>query len=169
MLYGAADRPACFIETLAPFRPSLSDLATLKATWGVDASFPRGRVPDDWHLKRCIGRFHLLPGQRWLDLRAFETREALRAHFADVLVRLGIADLDVSGVRGPSRTLTQALARWAHEQGYRGIAYRSRFEDTFNCWAIFEGANFESVGPIEPIARDDPDLVAAAALLGLIL
>jgi len=55
-------------------------------------------------------------------LRAFETVGALRSEFARLLVELNLDDLDVSGVRGPSRGLTQAIARWAPEQGYRGIA-----------------------------------------------
>jgi hypothetical protein len=169
VLYAAEQRRACFVETLAIWRPSLRDLADLRAVWGANAPAPWRSAPDDWHLKRCLGRFHLLPGQRWLDLRAFETREALRAQFADAVIRLGLPDLDVSGVRGPSRALTQAIARWAYEQGYQGIAYSSRFDDAFDCWAVFEGAAFQPAGPPEPIARDDPDLRATAELFGLVV
>lgn len=99
----------------------------------------------------------------------FETREALRAELAETLVRLGLPVLDVSGVRGPSRALTQALARWAHEHGYNGIAYSSRFDDALDCWAIFEGARFEPAGEPEPIGRDDRDLLTAAERFGLIV
>lgn len=43
VLYAAEQRLACFVETLAPWRPSLEDLARLRATWGADAPAPRGR------------------------------------------------------------------------------------------------------------------------------
>ena len=61
------------------------------------------------------------------------------AGLADVLLRLGMADFDVNGARGPSRDLTQRITRWAYEHGFAGVAYRSRFADDLDCWAIFEG------------------------------
>ncbi|MBI2940675.1 MAG: RES family NAD+ phosphorylase [Chloroflexi bacterium] len=124
-------------------------------------------VPADWARKRCVRAFRVLPGQRWLDLRAFETREALRLELAEVLANLRIDDLDVSGVRGPRRELTQAIARWAYEHGFAGLAYRSRFDDSLDCWAVFEGAELEPVGVAEPLTPADPDLLAAATLFGL--
>jgi len=107
--------------------------------------------------------------QRWLDLRSFETRETLRRELAQTLLALGLEDLDLSGVVGPKRQLTQAIARWAYEREYRGLAYSSRFDATLTCWAIFEGAAFEPVRPSEPILPNDPDLVATAKLFGLSL
>ena len=53
------------------------------------------------------------------------------------MLDLGLTDLDLSGVLGPQRRLTQALARWAYEHGYAGIAYPSRFDDALSLWAIF--------------------------------
>jgi hypothetical protein len=106
-------------------------------------------------------------GQRWLDLRAFETREVLRVELAPKLVELGLGDLDVSGMRGPSRELTQAIARFAYERGFAGLAYRSRFDDSLDCWAVFEGAELEPIGVLEPLTVEDPDLVRAAAIFGL--
>ena len=114
-----------------------------------------------------MGTLTLIPGQRWLDLRAPETLQALRVEMASTLMRLGLPDLDVSAARGPSRDLTRQIARWAYERDFRGIAYRSRFADDLDCWAIFEGAVFSSAGPPEAIAPDDPDLDAAARLFGL--
>src|SRR5439155_1294412 len=65
----------------------------------------------------------------FLDLCALPTLVILRGVFAARLVELGLRDLDTSGVRGPSRALTQAIAAWAYDEGYDGIAYKSRFDD----------------------------------------
>jgi hypothetical protein len=163
----AGHRRACFLETLAPFRPSVEALAALQQVTGSQEPMPRGVVPADWYQKRAVARLRLKTRQRWLDLRAAETREALRSELAATLLDLGLADLDLSGVLGPQRRLTQAIARWAYEHGYIGIAYLSRFDDALSLWAIFEGAVFEPVGVPEPIVPDDPDLVATAHLFGL--
>lgn len=158
--YLAEQRLACFLEGLAPLRAPLDRLA---------ASGPRllPRVPADWLRLRCVGQVRLRGGQRWLDLRRLETAEALRAEVAQLLQELALPDLDVSVLRGPNRALTRAVGRWAYDAGYQGIAYRSRFHDALDCWAIFEGADFDRVGSIVSISPDDPDLQAAAALFGL--
>ncbi len=82
---------------------------------------------------------------------------------------LGLDDLDVSGATTTRRALTQAIAGWAHDNGFQGIAYPSRLDATLTCWALFEGAIIEPVPPIRPITRDDPDLRAVAKLFGLIV
>ena len=160
-------RRACFLETLAPFRPSLEALAQIRQRSGRDEEAPRAVVPKDWYQRRAVAGLRLGRGQRWLDLRSAATRETLRSEMADTLLELGLADLDLSGVLGPRRQLTQAIARWAREQGHAGIAYRSRFDERLTLWAIFEGAAFERAGPPQPIVSGDPDLVAAARLFGL--
>lgn len=167
VLYAAARRRGAFVETLAPFRPSLELLSRLREVVGTAESVPEPRVPADWYRPRGVGRLRLAPGQRWLDLRASVTREVLRRDLAGELVRLGLSDLDLSSVVGPARALTQAIAGWAHEHGYAGLAYASRFDQTLTCWAVFEGARFEPVGLPGPITTDDPDLRAVARLFGL--
>lgn len=161
------DRRACFLETLAVFRPSVEVLAQLRQMSGGDEEAPRGKVPADWYQKRAVGHLRLGQRQRWLDLRASETREELRNELAEALLELGLPDLDLSSVLGPHRRLTQAVARWAFEHRYAGVAYTSRFDEALGLWSIFEGAEFERVGVPEPIVPDDPDLVAAAGLFGL--
>lgn len=91
----------------------------------------------------------------------------MRSKLAPVLRQLALPELDVSVLRGPNRPLTRAVGRWAYDAGYQGIIYRSRFHDAFDCWAIFEGADFDRVGSVTPLTADDPDLRAAAALFGL--
>lgn len=167
VLYAAVQRRGAFIETLARIRPSLEYLATVNAVIGGDKPPPGPSVPAHWYRRRGIGALRLGAHQRWLDLRAPVTRETLRVEMARTLLDLGLSDLDLAGVIGPTRWLTQAIARWAYEQGYAGLAYRSRFDERLTLWAVFEGAAFESVGPPEPITPEDPDLLGVARLFGL--
>ncbi|HEY8743804.1 MAG TPA: RES family NAD+ phosphorylase [Chloroflexota bacterium] len=159
VLYLAEQRLACYVEGLAPLRVPLDRLTS--------GPHLLPRVPAEWRQRRCVGQVRLLSSQRWMDLRRIETAEALRAELAPLLRQLGLPDLDVSVLRGPSRPLTRAVGRWAYDAGFQGIAYRSRFHDALDCWAIFEGAAFERVGNIAAVSPDDPDLQTAAALFGL--
>jgi hypothetical protein len=163
----AGGRRACFFETLAPFRPSVEALAAMRGVTGTDEMLPQAIVPADWYQKRAVARLRLLPGQRWLDLRATQTHETLRTELASILLALGVRDLDLSEVLSRERRLTQAISRWAYDRGYGGIIYRSRFAAATSLWAIFEGARLEPAGVAEPILPDDPDLVAAARVFGL--
>jgi hypothetical protein len=169
VLYAAAQRIACFVETLAPFRPRLAFLNQIRGLPDGERGddLPRvGAVPSGWHRDRLIGRLLVLPGQRWLDLRHHETILALRQELSGTLVALGLDDFDLSTALSANRRLTQATARWAYEHGFQGIAYASRHGADLECWALFEGARFEPV-EIAPVVADDPDLVVAAGLLGL--
>ena len=171
VLYTAQQRRACFVEALAPLRLSLQVLAAEQAVAHVGEPLPGApaTLPPHWLRTRAIGRLRVQSSQHWLDLRALDTREALRAELAPVILRLGLPDLDISAVSGPSRALTQAIARWAHEHEYQGIVYSSRFDRSFDCWAIFEGAIYTPDGPPAPLTRDDQDLRAVAAIFGLAL
>ena len=165
--YAAENRRCCFVEALAKFRPSLEVLAREREISGTDDPVSTTTLPLDWCSRRCVGHFDLSPGQRWLDLRAFETREALRVELASTLALLALADFDMGDVLSRERKVTQAIAQWAYEQGYHGIVYSSRLDVTCNCWAIFDSAQFHPVDDPEPITLDDPDLRAVAAIYGL--
>jgi hypothetical protein len=145
VLYTAERQLGCFVETLAPLRPSLTDIAALSLAAGATIR-PATHVPPAWRSARRIARLSVRPGLRWPDLRASETCELLRAELADVVLHLGMTDVDVGGARGPSRALTQRVARWAFQSGFAGIAYRSRFADDLDSWAIFEGDHRDPVG-----------------------
>jgi hypothetical protein len=166
-LYAAEQRRACFLESLATFRASPKVLVELKRVTGAPDSTLSPIVPPDWCAKRGIARFYLRSGQRCLDLRSMETREALRIELAELLLSLDLADLDSGVVRSLNRRLTQAISRWAYERGYNGVAYKSRLDDERDCWALFQGAAIEMVGSIEPISPHDPDFRETARLFGL--
>ena len=142
-------------------------LAALQTVGNTTELIPTPRVPAEWYHARAVGRLLLATRQRWLEFRSLETHETLRRELAQALLNLGLEDLDLSGVVGPKRQLTQAIARWAYDHGYAGLVYSSRFDAALTCWAIFEGAAFEPVRPFEPILLDDPDLVATAKLFEL--
>ncbi|MFN8635982.1 MAG: RES family NAD+ phosphorylase [Chloroflexota bacterium] len=167
VLYLAERRVGCFVESLAGFRLDVDLLARIARVSGASGGLPAPLVPRDWYASRRVGRLQISPGQQWLDLRAPETLQALRAELADALVRLHLPDMDVGATRGPSRALTREIARWAYDRGFRGLAYRSRFGDQIECWAVFEGASISPIRPDETILPDDPDLQAAAHLFGL--
>jgi hypothetical protein len=171
VLYAAEQRLASFVETLQKWRPSIEALAALDevipAKGGGDVPEDlAGLVPTDWHLKRSIGTLRLLPDQRWIDLREHETRETLRVRLASTLQKLGVDDFDLSDALSRNRRLTQSVARFAFEEGFQGITYKSRFDNNFDCWAMFEGARFEPMGRFA-IMRNDPDFVEAARRFGL--
>lgn len=166
-LYFAAQRRTAFIETLAPLRLPLDLLADHVSPPDQRAQRLGGRISVPWRSARAVGQARLGPGQRWLDLRALATREALRQELAPLLLQLGFRDLDLSSIVGPQRALTQAIARWAHEQGAMGLVYHSRLDNRRTCWAVFEGATFTPAGAPERITADDPDLAAVARLFGL--
>jgi hypothetical protein len=125
-------------------------------------------VPDDWHVRRVVGRVRIDGPMPLLDARAFATCTVLRADLASTLVRLKLPDLDPSTVRGPYRELTQEIAGWAYDRGHQGIVYRSRFDDglsvPLDCLALFGVDGIAQVRPVgvDPIRRDDPDLLLAA-------
>lgn len=165
VLYAATSRRTCLAESLSPLRPSVELLAELDTLDSGDNDFPFPAVrpiPEDWYASRLFGQLQIEPGQRWLDLSSMETLAALRRILARTLRDLGLRDLDMGVVQGSDYRPTQAIARWAHQHRFNGIAYQSRFGSGLDCWAIFEGARFRPVGLREFVVRDDPNLVAVA-------
>jgi hypothetical protein len=172
VLYAAAQRAACFAETLAGFRPDLASLAAERAVVGTSEPLRRPMVPAAWWRHRVVGAFRLGPG-RWLDLRVLGTFQVLRVAFAELAASLGLADVDLGAVAGQvpiagqEHRLTQAISRWAFDQGFGGIVYTSRLHQRYVCWAVFEGTLLQLAGPSVPIAPDDPDFVRVARRFGL--
>jgi hypothetical protein len=161
VLYAARKRTACFAEVLAGFRPSLELLAETG-----DPADIAGEVSRGFLRSRGTATFRLLRG-RWLDVRRVETLEALRTAFGPTLHDYGLADVDLGGLCGPQRAFTQSVAAWAHQRGYQGMVYASRFGANFDAWAVFDTARIEPVGPVTPLSPDDPDLLAVAQVFAL--
>jgi hypothetical protein len=106
---------------------------------------------------------------RFLDVENPETLSFLERELSSELLALGYAgNLDLSDVRNRDRRLSRAIAAWAYtaqddvgDALYSGIRYRSRVDDSRECWAVFEGTTVE-VSSGRAIELSDPDLQAVA-------
>jgi hypothetical protein len=148
----AGERRACFFECLAPFRVSISGIASE----GITA---------EWLIRRRIAALQIEGSDRqlrWLDLAAPETYFEFRITFSEQLRQAGFSDFDVSAATSERRELTQAIGQWAHERGYAGIRYVTRHAPLLQCWAVFENTAYSPIGPALPIEFDDADLQAVA-------
>ena len=172
MLYAASQRRAAFLETLQVFRPALRDLALVQSLLppgDIELPSPVGRVPATYFDKR-IAAFRLDRAQRWLDLRSPQTHAFLRGALASELVAAGYSGaFNFGDIISSDYTITQLISRWAYDAGYGGIAYPSAHDSSLTCWAIFDRVPVTPAGGVEPIRRDDPDLIAAMDLFGLVL
>jgi hypothetical protein len=172
VLYAASQRRAAFLETLQVFRPALHDLALVQSLLppgDIELPSPLGRVPAAY-FERRIAAFRLDRTQRWLDLRSPQTHAFLRGVLASELVAAGYSGaFNFGEIIGADYTITQLIAQWAYDARYSGIAYPSAHDGSLTCWAIFDRAPVTLVGTVEPIRRDDPDLIATITLFGLVL
>lgn len=172
VLYAASERQAAFMETVQDFRPALRDLALVQSllpSGDIDLPLPIGRVPAAYFGKR-IAAFRLDHTQRWLDLRSPQMHAFLRGALASELVTAGYSGaFNFGEIIGSDYTITRLISRWSYDAGYGGIAYPSTHDGSLSCWAIFDRASVTLVGTVEPIRRDDPDLIAAVDLFGLVL
>ena len=165
VLYASSQEVACFIETLARFRPDLTLLAELQAIDGENDFYQPGVVPADWCAQRALGaasaegHYAEICGAEWITL--------LRRKLASECLSLDIADLDASVLQsGLPRRITQLASRLAYERGLSGIYYRSRYGNNFENWALFEP--FRIAHTVSgAIAKDYPPLLAAAEILKL--
>ena len=165
VLYASSQRLACFVETLARFRPDLSLLAELDAIEGEDDFVALGTLPRDWLAVRTMGSAEIdgvfadIYGIAWVSL--------LRRTLAAEALRLGMKDIDLSSLeRGEPRRLTQLASRQAYLLSFAGIFYRSRYGQTLENWAIFEPFPLEDSTSKE-FSEDDPDLLEALRLHGI--
>jgi hypothetical protein len=147
----AGERRACFFEKLAPYRPDRPGVVARPIT-------------ASWIQSRRIASFTIVDRdqrRRWLDLRSPVTYADFRHRFATEIQNIGYNDFDLMVAANDRRPLTQAIARWAFEQGFSGIRYATRHTPDLSCWAIFEGVTLVEIDNL-PVAFDDPDLVAVA-------
>jgi hypothetical protein len=111
----------------------------------------------------------------YADIYALEWVSHLRTALAEVAVKLGIEDIDLSLLeRAEPRRLTQQASRVAFELGYAGVFYHSRYGHSIENWAIIEDWTMPERFPIHQpksrkVADDDPDLLEALRILGLVI
>ena len=172
VLYASSQRLGCFIETLARFRVDVSFVADLALMVNGEDDFTAfGTVRRAWLKGRCIGTANV--DGEYADIYALEWVSHLRAALAEVAVKLGMKDIDLSTLeRAEPRLLTQQASRVAFELGFAGVFYHSRYGQSLENWAIFEDWTLPNRFPIlqpksQKIAENDPDLLEALRILGL--
>jgi hypothetical protein len=168
VLYASSQRLSCFLETLARFRPDLTLLAELREIEGEDDFFPLTQIPKAWCGARLLGagrsRGH------YADIYAAEWVGHLRSVLSAECLKLGLADLDVAVLQqGQPRRLTQLASLEVYKVGLNGVYYRSRYGHDLENWAIFEPFDVQIAADAEPISEDDPDLLAACGILGVVI
>jgi hypothetical protein len=165
VLYASSQRLACFVETLARFRPDLSLLAELDAIEGEDDFVALGTLPRDWLAVRTMGSAEI--NGVFADIYGIAWVSQLRRTLAAEALRLGMKDIDLSSLeRAEPRRLTQLASRQAYLLSFAGIFYRSRYGQTLENWAIFEPFPLEDSTSKE-FSEDDPDLMEALRLHGI--
>ncbi len=165
VLYASSQRVACFVETLARFRPDLSLLAELNAIDGEDDFVPLGTVPRSWLAVRTMGTTGI--EGIYADIYAAGWVSHLRRSLAAEALRLGLKDIDLSTLEmAEPRRLTQLASRQAYRSSFAGVFYHSRYGQSLENWALFEP--FLLLGPTSvALSPDDPDLREALQLLGI--
>ena len=165
VLYAASQRLACFIETLARFRPDLSLLAELSAIEGDDDFLALGTLPREWLAVRVMGKAKI--DGVFADIYAASWVSHLRKTLAAEALRLGVKDIDLSTLENAEpRRLTQLASRQAYRLNFSGIFYRSRFGHSLENWAIFEPFPLENAVS-EALSEDDPDFLEALRIHGI--
>jgi RES domain len=165
VLYASSQRLACFVETLARFRPDLSLLVDLNAIEGADDFLPLGTLPRAWLAVRTIGKAEI--DGLFADIYAVLWVSHLRNSLAAEALRLGVKDIDLSTLENAQpRRLTQLASRQAYRLNFAGIFYRSRYGHSFENWAIFEPFPLENATS-EALPEDDPDLQEALRIHGI--
>jgi hypothetical protein len=164
----------CFIETLARFRVDGSFIADLELMENGEDDFTAlGTVRRVWIKGRRIGTANV-EGE-YADIYALGWVSHLRTALAEIAMRLGMEDIDLSSLeRAEPRLLTQHAGRGVFELGYSGVYYHSRFGHSIENWAIFEDWAISERFPIHQpnsrkVAENDPDLLEALQILGLII
>jgi hypothetical protein len=165
VLYTALERRAAFAESLQQFRPSLAVRAALAQLRFEEPTHPP--VPlHSWVRDRVLLRLRIPRTARLLDLRQSDQIEQVADALSLELCEAGLDDFDASTLSGPFRAATQAVAAWAHGEGYDGILSASRFAPEWTTCAVFDRIRPRVLSrtPIEP---DDPDLQHVVRAFGL--
>ena len=153
---------------MARFRPDLNLPAELREIQGEDDFFPLSQVPKTWCRVRVLGT-GTSTGE-YADIYAARWVGFLRGVLSGECLKLGLADLDAAVLQqGYPRRLTQLTSLEVYKTGLRGIYYRSRYGHDLENWAIFEPFDLQVIADGEAISEDDPDLLKACAILGLVM
>lgn len=164
--YAGLSSFGAFVERISRHRTDLDVLAELNAVEHASLAVILPSLPPRWLEENASGSATLdVPHDNGLiDLitsdgiaAAYPAVEHARRRAAFVL-----RDYDASTLlSGTPRRFTQAISRYVYDNGFAGIAYRSRFAPEELCVALFESRHALVSETSAPIAADDADLLRA--------
>lgn len=170
VLYAATLPEACFVETLAKFRPAPGLAGPLHADAGY---MPAGSLPAAWRDSRVLVEISFTATLPFVDIDDTETLLDLDQELAPALRAAGVQQLDRGVVYSANRVLTRMLSSWVYAQTdvdghplYGGLRYESRLGQQWECWAIFDGTSTH-VTKQSAINRDNVELNRVAGAFGL--
>lgn len=174
VLYTADTVEACYIETLARFRPTLRMLREINNDPGY---MNAGGIPASWREDRVLARITGdQNGPPFVDIDNSSTLNYLNRDpdLRGRLAALGVMDLDRGALYTSARGVTRLLAQWVYAQTddtgaglYAGIRYQSRLGKQHVCWAIFDHRIEVTVQEMQAISCLDAVLQKVAAEWGL--
>jgi hypothetical protein len=176
-LYFGTTPEACYLETLARFRPSPAMRDVVANEWAERGYMDVGSVPADWRDSRILVNAGIEEPRPFVDAAAADTIAAFRAdpRVMPYLQNWGVDQLDLSHIVGSDRRVTRLLSQWAWDRelkgdgvGYDGIRYVSRLGSDRECWVVFEGVPLVEISR-RPVLHTDTVLCAVAQQFGLVV
>ena len=166
VLYGGSQRYACYLETLARFRPDMSVYAEWDAIDGDADHAPPALIDADWREKRRLGNATVI-GEH-ADIGHSVWLGAFRRNLAAEARAAKCDDFDAHTLYATApRSLTQHVSRMVFDNQFAGIRYLSKYGLDAECWALFEMRVAIDDTDEAEIDVDDPELQAAMAVHGV--
>ncbi|MGH3848408.1 MAG: RES domain-containing protein [Pseudonocardiaceae bacterium] len=179
-LYFGSSPLACFVETLAYYRPDAAFIGRLRALTSddepdekYDFELGSGRVPESY-FSRALGQARIAGESMFVDVDHPRTHAQLTEDLHELLAAHGRREFDRGVMMTQDRTITRAVAGHlqmlasAGQTHICGIRYESRVHAGLECWAAWEHCSEQLVDrEVNPLTPHTPDLRDAAQLLGL--
>ena len=167
VLYAASQPLACYVETLARFRPDTALDDELKAIEGENDFQPIGLIPEEWFATRLLGKAKV--EGKFADLYTAGWVSHLRSRLAPLCVRLGLGEYDLSTLmQAKDRLISQTASDIVRDlASYAGICYSSRYGQDLENWALFEYVSKIIPLEIRAVSKTDTELIKALEILQL--
>jgi hypothetical protein len=154
VLYAASSAAGAIAESIAPFRPGVSNRNTLIA-------HDYRPTISEWQRKRVLIHFNPAADTQFFDIE--NAWNLARLNETLILNERGILDrpLDLSHLTGTNKRLTRIISSWIESQrnsaGQRmfdGIRFKSKL-GSFECWGIFAPTRATVINQKPPSAWAD--------------
>ena len=112
-----------------------------------------GSVSTEWRFDRVETRVEITSDTPFVNIDSPDTVAELGGNpelMASLRLLFGVEELDVSVIKGRDRRVTRFIAEYISQMTddsesprWSGIRYTSRLGEAWECWAVFEGTQFE--------------------------